>query len=306
MEFRILGPLEVLEDGKQVDVGGAKQRALLACLLVHANDVVSTDRLIDALWEDEAPETAQKALQVYISQLRKALGKERLETKAPGYRLRVEPVELDRERFEQLLAKGKPKEALALWRGQPLSEFAYQRFATSDIARLEELRLACIEQRVEQDLEAGRHAALVGELEGLVREHPLRERLRAQLILALYRSGRQAEALETYRETRRVLVEELGIEPSPELKELERAILRQDPALASAVVPPEPKPRHRDPPPSRSRWPRSPLLVGAAAPLFLAGVALAILATPRSATKHADAAPHSSTASVSSSRSVST
>ena len=231
MEFRILGPLEVLEDGKQVDVGGAKQRALLACLLVHANDVVSTDRLIDALWEDEAPETAQKALQVYISQLRKALGKERLETKAPGYRLRVEPVELDRERFEQLLAKGKPKEALALWRGQPLSEFAYQRFATSDIARLEELRLACIEQRVEQDLEAGRHAALVGELEGLVREHPLRERLRAQLMLALYRSGRQAEALEAYQEARRELVEELGIEPSAELRELQQAILRQDAAL---------------------------------------------------------------------------
>ena len=236
MEFRILGPLEVLEDGRQIDVAGAKQRTLLACLLLQPNEVVSSDRLIEALWEDEPPETAPKALQVYVSQLRKALGKERLETRAPGYRLRVEPGELDATRFERLVAEGKPQEALALWRGDPLSEFAYQRFAQAEIARVEELRLTSLEQRIEQDLEAGRHAALVSELEALVREHPLRERLRGQLMLALYRSGRQAEALEVYQESRRMLIEELGIEPSQELRELQRTILRQDPALNPVLV----------------------------------------------------------------------
>src|ERR687887_2553119 len=231
MEFRVLGPLEVLEDGRQIEIGGAKQRALLAILLLHANEVVSTDRLIDALWEEAPPETAQKALQVYISQLRKTLGKERLETKAPGYRLRIAQDELDLARFQRL-AEEHPREALALWRGQPLAEFAYQRFAQAEIARLEELRLECLERRIEEDLEQGRHAALVGELERLVREHPLRERLRAQLMLALYRSGRQAEALEAYQDARRALTEELGIQPSHELRDLQRAILAQDVALA--------------------------------------------------------------------------
>jgi DNA-binding SARP family transcriptional activator len=230
MEFRILGPLEALEDGRPVDLGGAKQRALLAILLVHANAVVSADRLIDALWEDEPPETAHKALQVYISQLRKALGKERLETKVPGYRLRVAQGELDLERFQRL-AEGSQRQALALWRGEPLSEFAYQRFAQAEIARLEELRLSCLERRLQADLEQGRHAAVVGELERLVREHPLRERLRAQLMLALYRSGRQAESLDVYQDARRTLTEELGIDPSLELRELQQAILRQDPVL---------------------------------------------------------------------------
>src|ERR687888_6442 len=230
MEFRILGLLEVLEDGRQIEIGGQKQRTLLAMLLLHANEVVSTDRLIDALWEEEAPETAQKALQVYVSQLRKVLGKERLETRPPGYRLRVAQDELDLSRFQRL-AEEHPREALALWRGQPLSEFAYQRFAQAEIARLEELRLSCLERRIEEDLAQGRHAGLVGELERLVREHPLRERLRAQLMLALYRSGRQAEALEVYQDARRTLTEELGIEPSQELRELQQAILRQDAVL---------------------------------------------------------------------------
>jgi predicted ATPase/DNA-binding SARP family transcriptional activator len=232
MEFRVLGPLEVLEDGRQVELGGAKQRALLAILLLHANEVVSSDRLIEAMWDEQPPETAQKALQVYVSRLRKALGKQRLETKARGYRLRLAEGELDLERFRRL-AENRPREALGLWRGEPLSEFAYQRFAQTEIARLEELRLSCVERRIEQDLEDGRHAALVGELEPLVREHPLRERLRAHLMLALYRSGRQAEALEAYRDARRVLTEELGLEPTDELKQLQRAILAHDPSLSA-------------------------------------------------------------------------
>jgi DNA-binding SARP family transcriptional activator len=230
MEFRILGPLEVLEDGQQLDLGGAKQRALLAMLLLHANEVVSQDRLIEAVWEEQPPETAQKALQVYISRLRKTLGKERLETKARGYRLRVAEGELDLERF-QFLAENEPREALALWRGPPLAEFAYQRFAQAEIARLEERRLVVLEERIEAELAIGRHADLVSELEAIVAEFPLRERPRAQLMLALYRSGRQAEALEAYQDARRALTEELGIEPSQQLRELQQAILRQDPAL---------------------------------------------------------------------------
>jgi DNA-binding SARP family transcriptional activator len=230
MDFRILGPLEVSDDGRQLDLGGGKQRALLAILLLHANEVVSSDRLIEALWEEEPPETAQKALQVYVSGLRKALGKERLETKPPGYRLRVQEDELDLARFQRL-AEERPRDALSLWRGEPLSEFAYQHFAQAEIARLEEARLACVERRIEEDLEAGRHGSLVGELEQLVREHPLRERLRAQLMLALYRSGRQAEALEAYQDARRTMVEELGIEPGRSLRDLHKAILEQRPTL---------------------------------------------------------------------------
>jgi len=231
MEFRILGPLEVFENGRRLDVGGAKQRALLAILLLHANEVVSTDRLIDALWEDDAPETGRKALQVYVSQLRKTLGKERIATRSPGYRLQVEPDELDLSRVQRLLDNGQAAEALALWRGQALADFSYERFAHGEITRLEDLRLACLEERIVNDLACGRHAAVVGELEALVREHPLRESLRAQLMLALYRSGRQAEALEAYQHAREALVEELGIEPGRSLRELQQGILRQDPAL---------------------------------------------------------------------------
>jgi DNA-binding SARP family transcriptional activator/tetratricopeptide (TPR) repeat protein len=231
MEFRILGPLEVLEDGRPVDLGGVRQRALLAILLLHANEVVSTDRLIDALWEEGAPRTSRKALQNYVSHLRKVLGEERLRTRAPGYLVRVEPDELDLARFQRFAASGQPADALSLWRGPALAEFAYQRFAETEVARLEELRLDCIQDRIEIDLTAGRHSSVVGELEALVKEHPLREGLRAQLMLALYRSGRQAEALEVFQEGRRALVEELGIEPSRVLRELERAILQQDPTL---------------------------------------------------------------------------
>jgi DNA-binding SARP family transcriptional activator len=240
MDFRILGPLEVLENGEVLDLGGQKQRALLAMLLLHANEVVSQDRLIEALWEDEPPETGKKALQVYVSQLRKALGRDRLVTKSPGYVLHVANGEFDLERFLNLQGKGKPQEALALWRGSTLSDFHYQRFAQPEIARLEELRLACLEERIGADLAQGRSAELVGELEALVNENPVRERLRAQLMLALYRSGRQAEALEAYQAARTALVEELGIEPGRQLRELHQAILQQDPALEPpAPVPPE-------------------------------------------------------------------
>ena len=251
MDFRILGPLEVLDDGRALDLGGAKQRAALAMLAVHANRVVAHERLIEALWDEEPPETARKALQVYVSQLRKVLGRERLETKPRGYLLRLEPDELDLTRFELLRDGGKPAQALALWRGDPLADFDGQRFAEPEIARLDELRLACVEQRVELDLADGRHAELIGELEGLVRLHPLREHLRAQLMLALYRSGRQAEALEAYQAARAALVDGLGIEPGPGLRELHQQILMQDPGLdlpvAKQPARPEP-PVHADPP----------------------------------------------------------
>jgi DNA-binding SARP family transcriptional activator len=231
MDFRLLGPLEVHSDGQALDLGAQKQRALLALLLLEANRVVSVDRLIDALWDEEPPEKAQKALQVYVSQLRKLLGKERLQTKAPGYLLRVKPGELDLNRFQRLQEEGKLQEALALWRGPPLADFAYQRFAHGEIDRLDELRLACLEKRIERDLEQGGHSELVGELEALVTEQPLREGLRAQLMVALYRSGRQAEALEAYHHARRALTEELGIEPGRSLRKLHQQILNQDPAL---------------------------------------------------------------------------
>jgi DNA-binding SARP family transcriptional activator len=231
MEFRILGPLEVFDEGRSVDVGAAKQRALLAVFLLNANRVVSGDQLIEALWGERAPGTAQKALQVYVSQLRKALGRDRIVTRAPGYELRVEAGELDLERFQSLVEEGRLVAALRLSRGTPLADFAYEPFAQNEIARLQELVLACLEQRIEGDLAAGRHASLVAELEALVREHPLRERLRAQLMLALYRSGRQADALDAYQAGRTLLLDELGLEPAAELRELQRQILAQDVAL---------------------------------------------------------------------------
>jgi DNA-binding SARP family transcriptional activator len=239
MEFRILGPLEVIEDGQQVALGGQKQRALLAVLLLEANRVVSTDRLIGALWEDEPPETAAKALQVYVSALRKLLGRERFQTKPPGYLLRIEDGELDLERFRRLQEEGEWERALELWRGPPLAEFSDRHFARAEIARLEELRLVCLEQRIEADIASGRSSELVGELERLVAAHPLRERLRGQLMLALYRAGRQADALNVYQEARRTLLEELGIDPAKPLRDLHQAILRQDPVLDLIAEEPE-------------------------------------------------------------------
>jgi DNA-binding SARP family transcriptional activator len=243
MEFRILGPLEVVDDGRPVPLVGARQRALLAMLLLHANQVVSSERLLDELWGDRLPRSGSGAVQVRISQLRKALGPagRLLETRTPGYVLRLEPEQLDLRRFERLVeeaesaeppvAADRLREALLLWRGAALADLSYEAFAQTAIARLEELRIAVLEKRIEADLALGRHSQLVGELETLVAEHPLRERLRGQLILALYRSGRQGEALESYRAARQTLVDELGIEPSPALQELERTILRQDPSL---------------------------------------------------------------------------
>jgi DNA-binding SARP family transcriptional activator len=235
MEFRILGPLEVIEDGQAVDMGGQKQRVLLAALLIEPNRVVSADRLIEALWPERPPDTASKALQVYVSQLRKTLGKARVETRSPGYLLRVGDDELDLYRCRLLAEQGETREALALWRGSTLSDFAYEPFAQSEIARIEALRLGYLEDRIEQDLAGGRQADLAGELECLVTAHPLRETFRRQLMLVLYRSGRQAEALEVYQRARRTLVEELGIEPSRELRELHQAVLKQDPALDLAL-----------------------------------------------------------------------
>jgi DNA-binding SARP family transcriptional activator len=258
MEFRILGPLEVDGDDGSVRLGGTQQRALLAILLLHANAPVSIDRLMDDLWGDERPATAAHTIRVYVSNLRKLLGRERVVTSGPGYLLQVERDELDLERFERLVQEGRDalavgeseragerlREALSLWRGPPLSDFVYESFAQSATARLDELRLTALEDRIDADLVAGKHGPLVAELQQLVAEHPLRERLRAQLMLALYRAGRQAEALDVFQQSRRLLVDELGIEPGPALQELERAILRQDSALAAPAARSE-QPRSR-------------------------------------------------------------
>jgi YVTN family beta-propeller protein len=268
MEFRILGPLEVRVDGRVVELGGAKQRALLAVLLLNANRVVSTDHLSEALWGERPPETAQKVLQVYVSGLRKSLGRDRILTKAPGYEICIAPGELDLDRAQKLVTGGKPGEALALWRGEPLADFAYEPFAQSQIARLEEFRLSVLEERLESDLDRGRHAQLVGELEALVRDHPLRERFSRQLMLALYRSGRQAEALEVYQRARQTSVEQLGIEPGPALRELERKILNQEESLGPP--PAEPRPT-RTAPLSRIAYAGAGVVIAAlAAAAFLA------------------------------------
>ena len=242
MEFRILGPLEVEDDGRQLDLGRPKQRALLALLLVSANAVVSADRLVEELWAGRPPEDASAALQVQVSRLRRALGGPGVvESRRPGYVLHVDPGHLDAARFESwagearaLLARGAAEparalleRALALWRGPALAEFADQPFALPEAARLEELRLVAEEERVEAELALGHHAAVVGPLRQLAEAHPLRERLWGQLMVALYRSGRQAEALRAYTELRTNLGEELGIDPSPALAHLEEAVLLQ-------------------------------------------------------------------------------
>ncbi len=247
MEFRILGPLEVEDDGRSLRVAGAKQRGLLALLLLHANEAVPRERLIDELWGEEPPETAATAIQVHVSQLRKALGRDAIVTQSPGYLLRVGEGELDLDRFETAVARARDeppaeaaevlREALALWRGPPLAELDAP-FARAERARLEEQRLAALEQRIDADLELGRHAQLVPELEGLVRGHPLRERLRGQLMLALYRCGRQADALAVYQSGRRLLDEELGLEPGEDLRRLERGILEQDESLSPPTARP--------------------------------------------------------------------
>jgi DNA-binding SARP family transcriptional activator len=249
MEFRILGPLEVDDRGRRLPLRGPRQRALLASLLLRAGEIVPEDRLLDEVWRGEPPPSGGAALRVRISQLRKALAAAgspaALATRSPGYVLDVDPGQVDALRFERLLDEGRAalaagdaaaaaatlREALGLWRGPPLPELADEPFAAGEIGRLEGLRLEAVEERIEADLQLGRHRELAAELEELASEHPFRERLCAQLMLALYRSGRQAEALAAYRAARTVHVEELGIEPTRRLQELEQAILRQDPSL---------------------------------------------------------------------------
>src|SRR5215211_55082 len=266
MNFRILGPLEVTNRGREVLLGGGKQRALLAILLLHPNEVVSSDRLIQELWSVEAPPTAAKSLHVHVSRLRRTLGDASpngtdsvVVTSSGGYLVRVQPGELDRERFERLVEDGRKAiagdsferaverldEALALWRGPPLADFTYESFAQSEIARLEELRLAATEERIESRLALGHHNEVIAELEALVNRHPFRERPRAMLMLALYRAGRQTEALEAYKDARRRLVEEQGIEPGESLRQLEAAILAQDLALGRPSAAPASKPPER-------------------------------------------------------------
>jgi YVTN family beta-propeller protein len=269
MDFRILGPLEVITNGQPLALGGSKQRAALAVLLLHANETVSVDRLIDALWGERAPAGAVQSVRVHISRLRKALdhggdagnGQSVLVTTSGGYQLNVEADSVDLARFERLYAAGQRalradperasellSEALALWRGPALADLAFEPFAQAEAARLDELRVAALEDRLEADLELGRHAAVASEVEALITQHPLRERLRRLQMLALYRCGRQAEALDAYRRARETLVEEIGVEPGPELRELHEAILRQDPELgAPRTVSPVRRPELREP-----------------------------------------------------------
>ena len=262
MDFRILGPLEVRDGSRRLVLGGDRQRALLAILLLHRNEVVSADRLIDELWGEAPPPGARQTLRAYVSKLRRAMaangaaaamggdserepGDGVLVTRGHGYVLEVLPGELDLDRFAEASERGRDalatgrsadaarllREALAVWRGPPLGEFSYDGFAQAAIAQLDELHLGAVEERVEADLVLGEARELVGELRDLVGRHPLRERLRGQLMLALYRSGRQAEALEVYQDYRRTLSEELGLEPGRGLQRLELAILARDAAL---------------------------------------------------------------------------
>jgi WD40 repeat protein/DNA-binding SARP family transcriptional activator len=235
MQISVLGPVEVSVDGRPVAIGKGKPRALLVLLALNEGATVSTTRLVDGLWGEDAPPTAAKMVQACVSQLRKALASSgtgaEIVTRGRGYELRLADGDLDARRFEALVADGNPREALVLWRGAPLADVADEPFAGAEIRRLEELRLAALELAIERDVAAGRHREVIGQLDTLVAQEPLRERLHAQRMLALYRSGRQAEALEAYRQARAALVEEIGVEPGPELRDLHEAILRQDPAL---------------------------------------------------------------------------
>ena len=251
MEFCVLGPFEVRAAGRALALGGPKPRGLLALLLLHPREPVSAERIALALWGEDAPAGAAKTVQVHVSRLRRALGDDDvLVTTSAGYSIRPGDGELDAERFAQLVADGRSAldvgdavrassllhEALALWRGPPLGDLESLPFAPPEVARLEEQRLAALELRIDADLAGGRHAELVAELAGLVQQHPWRERLHAQLMLALYRSGRQVDALDAYRRARAVLIDELGIEPGPELTALQGEILAQDPGLAAPVA----------------------------------------------------------------------
>jgi YVTN family beta-propeller protein len=288
VEFRILGPLQVVDGERELPLGSPKERELLAVLLLHPGAVVSRERLIEELWGESPPATAAKALNVHVSQLRKSLarnGHDPISTRPPGYALAVEPEAVDATRFERLVSDARARvvagdvdgaarllrEALALWRGPALDGVELESAARIEVGRLEELRLAAQMDRIDCELSLGLHEELIAELETLVAEHPLRERLRGQLMLALYRAARQADALRVYQEARNTLVEELGLEPSAALQRLERAILNHDPALELPAGIPRPDVT----PPSerrgrRRRWVR----VGAAA-VALAAIAAA-------------------------------
>ena len=253
-QFRILGPVEATDDRGNRALGAPKQRALLAFLLLRANDVVSRESLVDALWPSEPPRSAVQSLQVYVHGLRQALGADRIETVGTGYRFRLEPGELDVEQFARLVSEGakaleagdagdaaeRLSAALGLWRGPALADLGGEHVAQTDAPQLEEQHLRARELLNDAELALGRHEALVPRLEQLVAAEPFRERFRAQHVLALYRSGRQKDALDAYRAARESLVEELGVDPSPELQELERAILRQDPSVAAPERPAAP------------------------------------------------------------------
>src|SRR4249920_2649532 len=258
MEFLILGPLEVSDDGRKLALGGPKQRAVLAHLILRANHVVQADLLIDGLWGEEPPESARNTLQTYVYRLRKVLGDGRLEGRDGGYVLAAAPDEIDAARFEALMKQGKSQiasdpsaaaailsEALSLWRADALADVTEEPSLRGEAARLEELRLSATEHRVSAEIAMGGHSTVVPELESLTARYPLRERMWANLMLALYRSGRQAEALSTFERARQMLADELGADPSPELQRLHEQILHQDPGLGTAEPSPSPKRRSR-------------------------------------------------------------
>jgi ABC-type transport system substrate-binding protein/DNA-binding SARP family transcriptional activator len=309
VQFRVLGPIGARSDGRELPLGGPKQR-VLAILLLHANDVVSRDRLIDGLWAGSPPPSAAHTLDDYISRLRKALGEARVSRRSPGYTLRVEPDELDLGRFERLVEQGRQelargdaagaasrlRDALGLWNGQALADVLYEPFAEAEATQLEERRLAALEDRIGADAALGQSYELVPELQALVRDHPLRERLLGELMVALYRSGRQAEALAAFQTARRRLADELGLEPAPALQRLERAILEQDASLEPALG------AARSPAPRTTRAARRaraslnavrrrrlPLL--AAAGLALAVIVTLALASPPSVRRTISTAP---------------
>jgi DNA-binding SARP family transcriptional activator len=258
IEFRILGSLEAWAGGRRVELGGPRQRSVLAVLLLHAGEVVPSSALIDEVWGEATPERALNLVQGYVSDLRKALGRDVIATRGRGYALAAPAAAIDLRQFERLVAEADAStpevaadrlaRALALWRGPAFADLAGEPFARVAAARLDELRLAAFERRIEADLALGRHRLVVGELEELARRHPLRERPRELLMRALYRCGRQAEALAAYQAARRTLVEQVGLEPGRSLRELEQAILRQDPALdapSASAAPPGPALRER-------------------------------------------------------------
>ena len=233
MEVRLLGPIEVRLDDRPIELGPRKQRAVLAMLALQAGHTVSADRLAEGLWGEEPPPSGGKMVQLYMSHLRRLLDGDgvRIVTRGRGYELQLLDGEVDAARFERLLAESRAREALALWQGEALADVADEPFAAVEIRRLDELRLRAAESAIDDDLAAGRHAEVIGELEALVAAEPLREHLHAQHMLALYRSGRQSDALAAYRDARSELVDQVGVEPGGELRRLQDAILAQDPAL---------------------------------------------------------------------------